>query len=158
MLSCVQFFAILQSHELYSLPGSSVHGILQRRILEWVAMLSSRGFSQPRDQIQISRIAGRFFYHLSHQYAKESTCNAGDPGLSSWRRIWPPTPVFLSGEFHGQMSLVGYSPWACKESDMTERLTLCIIHLIFPPIFPVILSSYLWTRRGHSYFFSSLLV
>ena len=33
---------------------------------------------------------------------------------------WQPTPVFLPGEFHGQMSLVGYSPWGGKESDMTE--------------------------------------
>ena len=32
-------------------------------------------------------------------------------------------PVFLSGEFHGQRGLAGYSPWGCKESDMTERLT-----------------------------------
>ena len=36
-------------------------GILQARILEWVAMPSSRGSSQPRDQTQVSRIAGRFF-------------------------------------------------------------------------------------------------
>ena len=28
-----------------------------------------------------------------------------------WRRKWQPTPVFLSGEFHGQRSVVGYSPW-----------------------------------------------
>ena len=41
-----------------SLPGSSVHGILQVRILEWVAMPSSRGSSQPRDRIQVSPIAG----------------------------------------------------------------------------------------------------
>ena len=34
----------------YSLPGSSVHGILQAKILEWVAMPSSRGSSRPRDQ------------------------------------------------------------------------------------------------------------
>ena len=45
----------------YSPPGSSVHGILQARILEWVAMPFSRGSSQPRDQIQVSHIAGRFF-------------------------------------------------------------------------------------------------
>ena len=32
------------------------------------------------------------------------------------------TPVFLPGESHGWRSLVGYSPWGCKESDMTERL------------------------------------
>ena len=42
-------------------PGSSLHGILQARILEWVAMPSSRGSSQPRDQTQVSVIAGRFF-------------------------------------------------------------------------------------------------
>ena len=42
-------------------PGSSVHGILQVRILEWVAIPFSRGYSQPRDQTQVSRIAGRFF-------------------------------------------------------------------------------------------------
>ena len=46
---------------LYSLPGSSVHGILQARILEWVAVLFSRGSSWPRDQTCVSRIAGRFF-------------------------------------------------------------------------------------------------
>ena len=34
---------------------------------------------------------------------------------------WQPTPVFLPGESHGQRSLVGYSPWGCKESDMTEH-------------------------------------
>ena len=41
-------------------PGSSVHGILQTRILEWVAMPSSRGSSQPRDWTQVSCIAGGF--------------------------------------------------------------------------------------------------
>ena len=40
-----------------------------------------------------------------------------------WRRKWLPTPVFLPGEFHGQRSLEGYSPWGCKESDMTEQHT-----------------------------------
>ena len=37
-----------------------------------------------------------------------------------WRRTGQPTPVFLPGEFHGQGSLVSYSPWGRKESDMTE--------------------------------------
>ena len=45
----------------YNLPGSSVQGILQVRILEWVAIPFSRGSSQPRDQTQVSCIAGRFF-------------------------------------------------------------------------------------------------
>ena len=44
-----------------SLPGSSVDGILQARILEWVSMPSSRGSSQPRDWTQVSRLAGGFF-------------------------------------------------------------------------------------------------
>ena len=40
-----------------------------------------------------------------------------------WRRTWQPTPVFLPGESHGQRSLVGYSPWGSKDSDMTESHT-----------------------------------
>ena len=38
------------------------------------------------------------------------------------RRKWHSTPVFLPGEFHGQGSLAGYSPWDPKEWDMTEQL------------------------------------
>ena len=41
-----------------------------------------------------------------------------------WRRKWQSTPVFLPGESPGWRSLVGYSPWGCKESDTTERLHL----------------------------------
>ena len=37
-----------------------------------------------------------------------------------WRRKWQPTPEFLPGEFHGQRSLVGCSPWGHTESDTTE--------------------------------------
>ena len=48
-----------------SLPGSSVHGILQARILKWVAIPFSRGSSQPRNRTQISHIAGRFFTILA---------------------------------------------------------------------------------------------
>ena len=44
-----------------SLPGSSVQGILQARLLEWVAISFSRGSSRPRDQTQVSRIGGRRF-------------------------------------------------------------------------------------------------
>ena len=48
-------------------PGSSVHGILQARILEWVAIPFSRESSPSRDQTWVSYITGRFFYSLSHQ-------------------------------------------------------------------------------------------
>ena len=50
----------------YSLPGSSIHGILQARIWEWVAILFSKESSQPKNWTQISSIsciAGRFFTH-----------------------------------------------------------------------------------------------
>ena len=60
---------------------------------------------------------------------KELPVSAGDirdtgfdswVGRIPWRKAWQPTPVFLPGEFHGQRSLVGYSPWGHKESDMTD--------------------------------------
>ena len=49
-----------QPHDC-SLPGSSVHGILQARILVWVAISFSRGSSQLSDRTQVSCIAGGFF-------------------------------------------------------------------------------------------------
>ena len=48
-----------------------------------------------------------------------------------WRRAWQPTLVFLPGEFHGQRSLVGYSPSGRKELDMKDRLTLPLHFLLF---------------------------
>ena len=59
---------------------------------------------------------------------KESTCRCSllgfDPwvGKIPWRWKWPLTPVLLPGKSPGQRSLVGYSPWGHKESDMTRRL------------------------------------
>ena len=55
---------------------------------------------------------------------KNPHVNTGDRfylwvGKIPWRRTWQPTPLFLPGEFHGQRSLVGYSPWGQKKSDMT---------------------------------------
>ena len=60
---------------------------------------------------------------------EESACNVGDQGSipgwgrSPWRREWQAIPVFLPGELHEERSVAGYSPWGCKESDTTERLT-----------------------------------
>ena len=53
-----------------------------------------------------------------------------------WRRKWQPTPVFLPGEYHGQGSLVGYSPWDRKESDTTGHTAHTVL---------------LWSRRISSY-------
>ena len=77
--------------------------------------------------------------HLSHwlsrwlkasgSVVKESACRCRkqrrhwfDPwvGKIPWRRKWLLTLVFLAGESYGQRSLAGYSPWGCKESDVTE--------------------------------------
>ena len=61
---------------------------------------------------------------------KEFACQAGNrenvgsiPGLgrTPWRRKWQPTPVVLPEKSHRQRSLVGYSPWNCKEWDTTEH-------------------------------------
>ena len=54
---------------------------------------------------------------------KESACNAGDSGSipGSGRQL---------GEFHGQRSMVRYSPWECKQSDMTERLIFFSMHTL----------------------------
>ena len=50
-------------------------------------------------------------------------------GKFLWRKEWQSTPVFLPGEFQGQRSLEGYSPWGHKESGMTERLTQATVKL-----------------------------
>ena len=76
----------------------------------------------------------------------ESACNAGDlgsiPGLGRFplEGNGKLTSVFLSGKFHGQRSLAGYSPWGCKGSDTTERLTLSLsLKAIFIILFSVVL-------------------
>ena len=61
MHACLVISDSLQPHGLYSLPGSWVHGIIQTRMLERVAISSSRGSSWPRDQTSISCLAGGFF-------------------------------------------------------------------------------------------------
>ena len=116
-------------------PGSSVLGILQARILEWVGISFSRGSSQFRAWFQkvLRKVKLKFSTNdsrkLSHGSAgKESACNGGDlgsiPGLqgSPGERKRLPTPVFWPGEFHGL-----YSPWGHKESDMTECFSLTFI-------------------------------
>ena len=60
MCLVTQLYLILCDLMDCSPPGSSVHGILQARILEWVAIPFSSGSSQPKDQIQVSCIAGGF--------------------------------------------------------------------------------------------------
>ena len=66
-----------------------VQGILQARILEWIAFPFSRGSSQSRNRFQVSRIAGRFFtsFHLSVplKYRAATWCRPGSGWLKEWR-------------------------------------------------------------------------
>ena len=70
VLSCSVVSDSWRTHE----PGSSVYGIFQTRILEWVAFCSSRGSSQPRDWTQVSCIAG--------------SCRDQREELCPWQRSW----------------------------------------------------------------------
>ena len=60
-----------------SLSGSSIHGIFQARVLEWIAISFSRGSSRPRNRTQVSHIAGRSFTVWATREAPKS--NKGDP-------------------------------------------------------------------------------
>jgi len=62
---------------------------------------------------------------VSGSDGKESDCGAGNQGLIPGQEEGNGYPLHC-GEFHGQRSLVGHSPWSCKESETTERLTLSL--------------------------------
>ena len=70
-----------------------------------------------------SLVASLMAQMVTNLLAMQETRSKFWVGKIPWRREWQPTPVFLPGETRGQRSLAGYSPWGCKESDMTERLT-----------------------------------
>ena len=99
--------------------GSSVHGSLQTRILEWVTISFSRGSSWPRNWTRVSHVAARLFTNWATR--------EDDPWVEniSLSRKWQPPTECLPGEFHGQRSLAGYSPRGHEESDwLTLSLSL----------------------------------
>ena len=73
----------------------------------------------------ISWMLGLYVWGFSGLVVKNPPANEGDTdsipwsGKVPWRRKWQPTPAFSPGKSHGQRSLGGYSPWSCRESDMT---------------------------------------
>ena len=75
-----------------SLPDSSVDRLLQARILEWVAISSSRGSSLPRDQTQVSCIAGRFFTI----WATRDAQTLRKPEYLTVLRVWSYSGNFLN--------------------------------------------------------------
>ena len=69
----------------------------------------------------MSSVTLTFLYELPRWFSgKETACQCKRHGFDPWvrkipwRREWLPTPIFLPGEFHGQRSLAGYSPWGHK--------------------------------------------
>ena len=88
------------------------------------SLYHQRGLSNSKVLVSVSlKIAS---VYLSTSLVAQTVKNL--PAVRSWRREWLPTPVLLPGEFHRQRSLVGYSPWGCKEKDRTEPLSLLSIH------------------------------
>ena len=102
------------------------------RILEWVAYPFSSGSSRPR----------KLYLEEGSHSGKESACQSRrrkrckfNPwvGKIPWSKKWHPTLVFLPRKFHGLRSLMDYSPWGCKKSDMTEHTQRQISnHYILP--------------------------
>ena len=85
----------------------------------------------------------RVLYHFPGGSDSKSFClqlrrPGFDPwvGKIPWRRKWQPTSVLLPWKSHGRRSLVGYSPWGCKESDMTKQLNFHFFRLSPILIFP----------------------
>ena len=70
---CSQSFLTLCNPMGYRSPGSSIHGIISARILEWVAISSSRGSYSPRDQSQVSFFGRWILYHLATGEAQRTT-------------------------------------------------------------------------------------
>ena len=67
--------------------------------------------------------------------------DAGDvgliPGSGKSPGVGNGIPVFLPGNFHGERSLLGYSPWGCKELDTTEQLSSSSRLVVYFPCFPI---------------------
>ena len=75
-----------------SLPDSSFYGILQARILEWVAYPFSRGSSQPRNWTRVSCIAGGFFTSWVTRKAHQATLSTGFSNQEYWNGLPLPPP------------------------------------------------------------------
>ena len=137
----LQSYSTLYDSMDCSPPGPSVHGILQARTLEWVAMPSSRGSSQPRDQMQISYAScvGRRVHYHQHHLESPTGLHRLNPNLCLYiiatnipRLDFNP---FLNGEVeqvkHGCFFSVGFvamrlQKWRTRNILLiaTEKMTL----------------------------------
>ena len=116
-LSCVQLFVIPWTIACQA-PLSM--GILQARILEWVAMPSSRGFSQPRDRTQVSWIAGRFFtlwVTREAQFKQWNLLKVSYTFCQKWSLNLPPRIWFCRS---------GLLPWICINNLIGKKRQRCL--------------------------------
>ena len=118
-LSRVQLIAIPRT---CGLPGSSIHGIFQARVLEWVAISFPRGSSWLRDRTQVSRIVGRLFTvwatrevikTVSRKHTKRALDTAVPRCVYSFYLCSVFKKSFLSVLFSLLYSSVGILPWFC---------------------------------------------
>ena len=88
----------------------TVHGILQARILKWVAFPFSMGSSRPRDQTQVSLIAGGFFFLPAEPQGKPENTGAGSLSLLQW--------ILLTKESTGVSCIAGgfFTNWTIREA------------------------------------------
>ena len=120
-LSCVWLFAASVDH---SPPGTSVHGILQARILEWVTIPSSRGSSQPRSNPCLPHCR-QILYNLRHQ---------GSPWILEWEACaffressWPRVSCiadrcFTSWATREAPSRYLHEKWVCSQKDLYKNI------------------------------------
>ena len=86
-------------------PSNEYLGLISFRI-DWFDILAVQGILRSSPTTQFENINSSLA--LSLLYGTVSIY------MTTWRRKWQPTPVFSPGEFHGQRSLAGHSPWGCK--------------------------------------------
>ena len=135
----------------YSLPGSSVHGILQARILKWLTIPFSRGSSQSRDQSQVFGIAGRFFivwatweakdiYDISITYVCVCVCVYiyQFSSLSSVQTFVTPWTTVCQASLSITNSRSLPEPTSIESVKPSNYLILCHPLLLPPSIFPSI--------------------
>ena len=157
----------LGPHGLCSLPGPSVHGIFQARVLEWVAISFSRGSSRPRYWTWVSCTAGRCFTIwatrdiackiqglpeiVADQCLDCSLCPLFLPKIGSWKEdllLFSCSVVSDSLQRHGLQHSQACLPFTISQSMLklmsirlvmpSSHLILCRPLLLLPSIFPQI--------------------
>ena len=103
-------------------PSNEYSGLISFRI-DWFDLLAIQGILKSSPVVLLEFSLPSLLSLVTQMVNVCLQCRR--PRFNPWvrkipcRREWQPTPVFLPGESLGQRSLAGYSPWGCKESDLT---------------------------------------